>query len=104
MTQKGRRRKKSINDTHNRVKMCNHMGKEKKKAPKRKKVYTRKEQYKGVIAFRVNIDAPKSLTLENKYELAELGTNHLPKTKKKQHTPGTNRQVGGHFAFGISIT
>ena len=56
----------------------------------------------------------KVLTLENKYELAELGTifsrkaklgtNHLPKTKKKQHTPGTNRQVGGHFAFGISIT
>ena len=42
MTRKGRRRKKKINDTHNRVKMCNHMGKE-KKAPKRKKVYTRKE-------------------------------------------------------------
>ena len=42
MTRKGRRRKKSINDTDNRVKMCNHMGKE-KKAPKRKKVYTRKE-------------------------------------------------------------
>ena len=40
MTRKGRRRKKSIYDTHNRVKMCNHMGKE-KKAPKRKKsVYT----------------------------------------------------------------
>lgn len=41
MTQKGRRRKKSINDTHNRVKMCNHMGKEKKKSSqKEKSVYT----------------------------------------------------------------
>lgn len=40
MTQKGRRRrKKSINDTQKRVKMCNHMGKEKKKKklPKGKK-------------------------------------------------------------------
>lgn len=41
MTRKGRRRKKSINDTHNRVKMCNHMGKEKKKSSqKEKSVYT----------------------------------------------------------------
>ena len=102
MSRKGRRRKKSINDTDNRVKMCNHMGKE-KKAPKRKKVYTRKEQYKGVIAFRVNIDAPKSLTLENKYELAELGTifsrkaklgtNHLPKTKKNNTHQGLTAKL-----------